>query len=113
MEGNKTAVIIAAAGSGSRMGGGLPKQYRLLGGVPVLVRAARAFCDREGVSQVVCAVPESDLAYCRELLDGFDLCGVILTAGGATRQESVAKALAGLPADTKRVLVHRAVEARD
>ena len=108
MTGKKTAVIIAAAGSGSRMGGGLPKQYRLLGGVPVLVKAARAFCDREGIDRVVLAVPEADLSYCRELLDRFGLSRAQLASGGATRQESVLRALKSLPEGMDCVLVHDA-----
>lgn len=36
-------VLIVAAGRGSRFGGEIPKQYRLLGGLPVLTRTLAAF----------------------------------------------------------------------
>ncbi|MBO5517357.1 MAG: 2-C-methyl-D-erythritol 2,4-cyclodiphosphate synthase [Firmicutes bacterium] len=104
----KIAVILAAAGSGSRMGGGVPKQYRLLGDAPVLVKAARAFCAMEAFGWVTAAVPAEDMAYCRELLDRYGLPQVTLTAGGATRQESVSKALKSLPEEVDTVLVHDA-----
>ena len=64
MTGKNTAVLLAAAGSGSRMGGGIPKQYRLLGDAPVLVKAARAFCAMDAFSVVTAAVPAEDMDYC-------------------------------------------------
>ncbi|MBR3749627.1 MAG: 2-C-methyl-D-erythritol 4-phosphate cytidylyltransferase, partial [Firmicutes bacterium] len=103
-----TAVILAAAGSGSRMGGGIPKQYRLCEGEPVLVKAARAFCAIQDVSFVTAAVPAEDLDYCRGLLDRYGLPSVALTAGGDTRQASVFKALQTLPDTVGTVLVHDA-----
>ncbi|MFZ9502657.1 MAG: 2-C-methyl-D-erythritol 4-phosphate cytidylyltransferase, partial [Beijerinckiaceae bacterium] len=36
------AVVVVAAGRGHRAGEGLPKQYRALGGAPVLARTLRA-----------------------------------------------------------------------
>ena len=108
MTGKNTAVLLAAAGSGSRMGGGVPKQYRLLGDAPVLVKAARAFCAMDAFSVVAAAVPAEDMAYCRDLFDRYGLPGVTLTAGGATRQESVYNALKSLPQDVDAVLVHDA-----
>ena len=102
------AVILAAAGSGSRMGGGVPKQYRMLGDAPVLVKAARAFCALPEIRYLAAAVPEEDLGYCRQLLDRYGLSRVTLTAGGATRQESVQRALQSLPSDADTVLVHDA-----
>ena len=41
---NKIAVIIAAAGSGKRMGSGAPKQFLQIEGLPVLVKTVEAFC---------------------------------------------------------------------
>ena len=108
MADKNTAVILAAAGSGSRMGGGIPKQYRMCEGEPVLVKAARAFCAIREISRVTAAVPAEDLAYCRELLDRCGLPQVTLTAGGATRQDSVSNALQALPAEIDTVLVHDA-----
>ena len=90
------------------MGGGIPKQYRLLGDAPVLVKAARAFCAMDAFSVVTAAVPAEDMDYCRALFDRYGLPGVTLTAGGATRQESVYNALKALPQEVDTVLVHDA-----
>lgn len=111
MTGRNTAVIIAAAGSGSRMGGGVPKQYRRCGDLPVLAKAAKTFCDIEGISRIVAAVPPGDEERCRELFDGCGMPQVEIVCGGATRQISVATALEYILCAyprTERVLVHDA-----
>ena len=90
------------------MGGGIPKQYRLCEGEPVLVKAARAFCSFPEITYIAAAVPEEDLDFCRQLLDRYGLSRVALTAGGSTRQESVFKALQALPEGIDTVLVHDA-----
>ncbi|MFX5464808.1 2-C-methyl-D-erythritol 4-phosphate cytidylyltransferase, partial [Acinetobacter baumannii] len=41
----KTAAIVVAAGRGLRAGGGGPKQYRMIGGRPVIARAMEPFCE--------------------------------------------------------------------
>ena len=73
-----------------------------------MVKAARAFCAMEEFALVTAAVPEADLAFCRDLLDRWGLPQVTLTAGGASRQESVSRALKSLPAEIDTVLVHDA-----
>jgi 2-C-methyl-D-erythritol 4-phosphate cytidylyltransferase/2-C-methyl-D-erythritol 2,4-cyclodiphosphate synthase len=89
------AVIVVAAGTGERMGGG-PKQYRLLAGTPVLARTIAAFTRRADVSWVL---PVINPAHA-DLYNGLNLSDSKLLAavGGApTRQGSV---LAGLEALT-------------
>src|SRR5690242_13048079 len=87
------AVIVVAAGTGERMGGG-PKQYRMLAGRPVLARTIEAFTRRDDVTWVL---PVIHPAHQRE----FDALALghpkLLTAigGAGTRQGSV---LAGLEA---------------
>ncbi|HLA63213.1 MAG TPA: 2-C-methyl-D-erythritol 4-phosphate cytidylyltransferase [Rhodothermales bacterium] len=105
----RAAAILPAAGGGTRMGG-VPKQLRLLGGVPVLVHAARAVTAHPSVQALVVAVPAGEEAAVRELLAlyGAGEGGVIVTAGGATRQQSVAAALAVVPEACGLVLVHDA-----
>jgi len=104
----KTAVIIPAAGSGQRMGGGKPKQYLTLGGVPLLVRSIRPFLALLDITLVVVAVPaervESTRTLCRQQLETDERLHVI--AGGASRQLSVQAGLAALPAEIGMVLVH-------
>lgn len=97
-----TAAIVAAAGAGARAAGAdpLPKQFRLLAGRPLIawsLDVLRVVCD-----PVVVAVPPERIEESRALLDE----GVVITAGGATRQESVMRALDEITAE--RVVVHDA-----
>jgi 2-C-methyl-D-erythritol 4-phosphate cytidylyltransferase / 2-C-methyl-D-erythritol 2,4-cyclodiphosphate synthase len=91
-----TAVIIVAAGRGSRMGGALPKQWQNLSGKPVLAHTVAAFA---GLPVVLVIHPDD-----RALADGL---GVRLVEGGPTRDASV---LAGLRAlegtGVTKVLIH-------
>jgi 2-C-methyl-D-erythritol 4-phosphate cytidylyltransferase/2-C-methyl-D-erythritol 2,4-cyclodiphosphate synthase len=87
------AVIIVAAGTGERMGGG-PKQYRMLAGTPVLARTIAAFIGRDDVTWVL---PVINPAH-GDLYAGLNLGDpkLLPAIGGApTRQGSV---LAGLEA---------------
>lgn len=97
-----TAAIIVAAGRGSRAGGSLPKQWRNLGGQPVLTHTLDALRDG-GLSRLILVVHPDDLSRCQTL----DLQGVALVAGGATRTASVRAALDYLASDPpQRVLIH-------
>ena len=51
-------VIIPAAGSGSRFGGGLPKQFQPLGGKPLLLHVVERFLVDDAVERVVVPVAE-------------------------------------------------------
>lgn len=91
-----TAVIIVAAGRGSRMGGDLPKQWQILAGKPVLAQTLAAFAGMP----VVLVIHPDDRPRAETL-------GVPLVEGGATRDASV---LAGLKAlegtSVTKVLIH-------
>ena len=93
--------IVAAAGSGLRLGADLPKALVPLAGRPLVCWAVQALLDG-GVDQVVVAVPAADD-------DRFEaaLPGVRLVHGGATRTASVRAALAAVPG-ADAVLVHDA-----
>ena len=106
MSRSKISVIIAAAGSSRRMGGGLPKQYRMCENLPVLVRAVRVFRACPDISEIVVSVPRGDTEYCRELLGRYGLTDLIISEGGAERMDSVYAALNLVSADSDLVLVH-------
>lgn len=101
-------VLLAAAGRGERAGSAEPKQFRPIGGVPMLLRAIRPFAQHPRVSHIVVALPAeyaaSPPSWLHEVVGG-RLC---LVAGGATRAASVAAALAALPTECSLVLVHDA-----
>jgi 2-C-methyl-D-erythritol 4-phosphate cytidylyltransferase/2-C-methyl-D-erythritol 2,4-cyclodiphosphate synthase len=93
-----TAAIIVAAGRGSRAGGEVPKQWRMLAGKPVLAQTVEAFA---GIPVVVVIHPD-DRARAEALGPG-----VRLVHGGATRAESVRNALEALEnTGISRVLIH-------
>jgi 2-C-methyl-D-erythritol 4-phosphate cytidylyltransferase len=96
----RTLVIIPAAGSGTRFGGDLPKQYLLLGDRTILDRTIDCFLGSDLVDEVVVAVSSDRMQPPRER--------VRFVAGGATRQESVANALAASDG-FELVAVHDAV----
>lgn len=101
------AVLVPAAGAGERLGPGGPKALRELAGEPLLVHAMRRVLAARGVVRVIVAAPPSALDLVRALVPP----GVTVVAGGSTRQDSVARALAAVPAQGQVVLVHDAARA--
>jgi 2-C-methyl-D-erythritol 4-phosphate cytidylyltransferase/2-C-methyl-D-erythritol 2,4-cyclodiphosphate synthase len=103
----RTAVVLVAAGRGLRAGAGGPKQYRTIGGVPVIFRAMESFSKHPDVAWVQPVVNPDDSAMFDAAVEG--LRHERPTSGGATRQASV---LAGLEAIASRkpdiVLIHDA-----
>ncbi|HEX8899981.1 bifunctional 2-C-methyl-D-erythritol 4-phosphate cytidylyltransferase/2-C-methyl-D-erythritol 2,4-cyclodiphosphate synthase [Vitreimonas sp.] len=99
----KVAAIIVAAGSGSRAGGDLPKQYNSLLGKPVLRWSTEAFL-RAGVGEVVVAIgaDQEDLFHAATAS-----LPVRAVRGGATRTESVRAAMTAI-SDTDVILIHDA-----
>jgi 2-C-methyl-D-erythritol 4-phosphate cytidylyltransferase/2-C-methyl-D-erythritol 2,4-cyclodiphosphate synthase len=102
------AVIIPAAGFGTRMNLDHPKQYHLLAGIPILVRTVRAFTDNSHIDHIVVAVPADRIVQTATM---FDRCGLPagklkIIAGGLRRQDSVKAGLDILDQKTEIVLVH-------
>lgn len=95
-----------AAGQGRRMGGGVPKQFLPLGGVPLVLRAVRPFVSHPEVAEVILVLPveysAAPPAWLAELRTG-TLCVV---PGGEERTQSVAAGLSALSAQCEIVLVH-------
>jgi len=95
--------IIAAGGTGRRLGADVPKQLLVVGGVPILQRSVEAFLSHPQVSDVVVALPSSMAASPPEWLKG-----VRVVAGGDSRQASVANAFDEVSSASDVVLVHDA-----
>jgi 2-C-methyl-D-erythritol 4-phosphate cytidylyltransferase/2-C-methyl-D-erythritol 2,4-cyclodiphosphate synthase len=107
------AVVVVAAGSGTRLRGGAPKAFVALDDRSILHHALRGvFMARP--AQVVIVVPADHEAtafdIARDAADGDPLM-VDIVAGGTTRQESVAAGLAVLRDDVDTVLIHDAARA--
>jgi 2-C-methyl-D-erythritol 4-phosphate cytidylyltransferase len=100
------AVVVPAAGSGSRLGG-VVKPFLDIAGVPMLLHALRPFLADPRVTCVVVALRPSDAADPPPWLADLD-DRVRIVSGGAERQDSVRAGLAAIPADADIVLVHDA-----
>jgi len=102
--------IIPAAGMGVRMGGGTPKQFLSLEGVPIFIHTLRKFVTSHVIDEIYLALRPEDMERARRDIDREHFAkSVRLVAGGATRQETVSNALAEAPATTEIVVVHDAV----
>lgn len=108
----KIAVVIAAAGSGKRLGGDIPKQFLKISGVPVLVKTVKAFCENVFVDDIFIVANEDYISHCNELVASHGLSKVAgVVCGGQERQDSVYGALRAIKEhdpDTGLVLVHDA-----
>jgi 2-C-methyl-D-erythritol 4-phosphate cytidylyltransferase/2-C-methyl-D-erythritol 2,4-cyclodiphosphate synthase len=101
----KTVALLVAAGSGSRAGG-LPKQYRRLGGRPLLAHAVERL-RHPRIDQVQAVIGAGQEEAYREAVGTLSLPAPVL--GGATRQQSVRNGLAALAGGgVARVLIHDA-----
>lgn len=98
------SVIIAAGGSGSRVGGSVKKQYRTIENLTVLEKTVKAFCALGPDTQFIVAAPKEDVEYTKELLSAYE--NLTVCEGGLTRSESVFNALRLVKNDY--VLVHDA-----
>lgn len=101
-------VVIAAAGSGSRMGREINKQYRLLLSRPVLAYSIEVFDSYPQVDEIVVVAHPDEIDYCQcEVIEryGFKKVHKVI-AGGLKRQDSVWKGLKSLSPDTPYVAVH-------
>lgn len=104
------AAVIAAAGSGTRIGARLPKQFMDLAGKPVLVRTVERLLELDDLREVVVAVPAGYLRRARSLfLQESRKVPMHFVRGGSERQESVRRAVARVRADAGLIMVHDAV----
>lgn len=103
------AAIICAAGPGKRFGGKRHKQFVDIAGRAAFLRSVELFSNREDVKQILLAIPQEDeeivkIRYGANLT----LFNVKLLIGGATRFETVGKALQLLKDDIELVAIHDA-----
>jgi 2-C-methyl-D-erythritol 4-phosphate cytidylyltransferase len=90
----KQAVIVVAAGSGSRMGGELPKQYLQLQGKPVIIHTLEQFQRFDPKIKIVVVLAPAHRKLWEEMTATYDVCkGLTLAEGGPTRFDSVKNGL--------------------
>ena len=101
--------IIVAGGNGSRMGNDLPKQFLLMGGIPVLMRTIQNFYDFDPTLQLILVLPESEMETWSGLCLHYQFAVAHqVISGGDTRFESVNKGLS-LALDCNLIAVHDGV----
>ena len=109
-----TAVIVVAAGSGTRLGAALPKAFVDLAGQTLLERSLRSIILLPYPVQVVVVAPadfiEDAHAIVHKVAPGLEALVSVVT-GGATRHDSVAAGLAVVDSGVQVVLVHDAARA--
>lgn len=88
-----TSAVILAAGSGTRMGGEITKQWICIDGIPVVVRSLLVFQASRYINEIILCVKKDELDAYSGIAEAYGLTKLKAVAvGGATRQES---ALAG------------------
>jgi len=100
----KCGAVIVAAGTASRMGG-IDKVMAPLGGEPMIVRTVRAFQNCGAIAEIVVVTREDLILTITSLCRKMDKVKAVV-AGGASRQESVARGLGALSGQMKLAAVH-------
>ena len=101
-------VVVVAGGSGSRVGSKELKQFRWVGGKPMLLHSVQMFQRRPDVAMVVCVLPKEFVGDPPPWLFQCDTDRLLISVGGRERTESVANGLEDLPDEVNIVLVHDA-----
>ena len=107
----KRGVIIVAGGSGSRMQSALPKQFLMLGGMPVVARTINTFSEALPNAEIVVVLPEEHIALWENLRARFDVARHRIVAGGKERFHSVLNGINALSDEVEYIAVHDGVRA--
>ena len=107
----KLVAIVPAAGAGKRLGLGINKAFAVLRGAPLIVHGLRMLAQTELVAEAIVVLAPAEVDEGRTLLDSyqaeyFPTLPIKVVAGGKERQDSVANALAAVPADAAYIAVH-------
>lgn len=100
-----------AGGSGKRMQSALPKQFMMLGGLPVVAHTINTFSEALPGAEIVVVLPEEHIPLWRNLAARFDIAVHRCIAGGKERFHSVKNGLDALSKEVEYVAVHDGVRA--
>lgn len=101
----KISAIIAAAGSGTRMGSDVSKQFIEIGGMPVLARTLSVFESAFKIDEIIIATRECDIDDVWSIVQKYKIKkAAAVICGGETRQETISKALESVSGEA--VLIH-------
>lgn len=105
----KQYAVIVAGGSGTRMGGGIPKQFRSLSGKPMLWWTMKAFHNENRDTNIILVLPEEFIQLWNDFFNTLpeeDRIPHQTTAGGDSRTESVKKGLTLIKEEDSLVAIH-------
>ena len=103
----RVAAVVVAAGRGTRTGLDYPKQYKVMGGSPMVRESLRVFTEHREVDLVLPVIHPDDTARFAAAAEGLRVGQPV--PGGATRQGSVRAGLEALVGEAPAiVLVHDA-----
>lgn len=103
--------VIAAAGQGTRLGSGRPKQFLELAGIPIIIHTLKRFEQCAEIQETVVVLPAEDTANFLALVGKHGLRKIArVVQGGATRGESVWRGLQAVRSVTAEIIaVHDGV----
>ena len=96
MDETRIGVIIVAGGSGTRMGGTIPKQFAIVGGEPILVRTINNFARAFPTAKIIVVLPAAQMNFWRNLSARFKVARHSTVEGGAERFHSVKNGIEAL-----------------
>ena len=101
--------IVPAGGSGTRMGGTVPKQFQSLNGKPILYHTIKTLQNCETISEIILVVPEKEYETANtDWLGKLEIVKKVVV-GGEKRQDSVYNGFCEVSQNTEIVLVHDGV----
>ncbi len=109
MEQPRVGVIIVAGGSGSRMGGTLPKQFSLVGGEPILARTINNFRKALPTSRIVVVLPAEYIDFWKNFSARFSVAKHSVVEGGKERFHSVKNGIEALSCEVDLIAVQDGV----
>ncbi len=105
----RLSAVIVAAGTGTRFGSTVPKQFLTLGHLPVLCWSLEAFCEFDRVNDIVVVASADFMEQVEEMVRRYSarVC-IKVVAGGDQRQQSVFNGLISTERAIEWVAVHDA-----
>ncbi|MFI3282226.1 MAG: 2-C-methyl-D-erythritol 4-phosphate cytidylyltransferase [Rikenellaceae bacterium] len=105
----KLGVVIVAGGKGVRMGGVTPKQFKILGQMPILAHSINLFAEVDPSAEIVVVLPAEHLGYWENLASRFSVSKHKTVQGGEQRFHSVRCGVEALSKDCEIIAVHDGV----
>ena len=104
-----TSVLILAAGSSTRMGDGVSKQFLSLGGIPVVARTIQQFDKSEFINEIIVVCKKDELEMYKDFVEKYSIKTPFkVVEGGETRQESARFGSDAVDSKAKYIAIHDA-----